>query len=269
MDTVVDFLTQKWDYGPEVCLAAFALFHSARVRKIEKDSGKHLFWAESLVMTYMMAFGGGILAPFLLGKPPVMFVNDLIVPLVAVCWFVSNRAEGSIFALINTPLMKQVILVLSEIFRANAMCGIVVLSNSVLKAGKHYPIALWGPILLGTIGGCGGLFLPLDKGLQGLKKGAPWPLQSAFYSSAFFNLFVYDPNVGPYLRDAAGYILEGDDLVVKGKALVAGFLCACAIAQTVMGETFNPFTPVHNVVYTVTGVPNPQAVAVAEKPKED
>lgn len=49
---------------------------------MEKDSGKHPFWAESLVMTYMMAFGGGILAPFLLGKPPVMFVNDLVVPVV-------------------------------------------------------------------------------------------------------------------------------------------------------------------------------------------
>lgn len=73
-----------------------------------------------------------------------------------------------------------------------------------------------------------------------------------------------------YLRDAAGLFLEGDDLVVKGKALVAGFLCACAIAQTVMGDTFNPFTPMHNVVYTVTGVPNPRAAAVsAEKPKED
>lgn len=34
------------------------------------------------------------------------------------------------------------------------------------QAGKHYPIALWGPILLGTIAGCGGLFLPLDKGLK-------------------------------------------------------------------------------------------------------
>lgn len=53
-----------------------------QVRKIEKDSGNQLFWAESLVMTYMMAFGGGIIAPFLLGKPPVMFVNDLIVPMV-------------------------------------------------------------------------------------------------------------------------------------------------------------------------------------------
>lgn len=35
MDTVVDFLTQKWDYGPEVCLAAFALFHSARVSGVK------------------------------------------------------------------------------------------------------------------------------------------------------------------------------------------------------------------------------------------
>lgn len=33
MNRVVDFLTQNWDYGPEVCLAAFAFFHSARVSK--------------------------------------------------------------------------------------------------------------------------------------------------------------------------------------------------------------------------------------------
>ncbi|CAM9281717.1 unnamed protein product [Pylaiella littoralis] len=278
METAVDFLTQNWDYGPEVCMIAFALFHSARVRKIEKDNGKHPFWAESLVMTYMMVFGGGILAPFLLGKPPVMLVNDLVVPVVAVCWFISNRAEGSIFALINTPLMKQVISILAECFRANSMCGIVVLSNSILKPGKHYPIALWGPILLGTVAGCGGLFMPLDKGLKasctrtqhGLKNGAPWALQSAFYGSAFFNLFVYDPNVGPYLRDAAGNFMEGD-LVTQGKAIVAGFLCACAIGQTVMGPAFNPFTPMHNVAYTVTGVPSSEAVAVAtaEKPKAD
>lgn len=137
------------------------------------------------------------------------------------------------------------------------------------QASKYYPIPLWGPILLGTIAGCGGLFLPLDKGLrvrrcridcsvaslelwfpitkmyvmgweprevakkgygkvllgslparawwlqrastsfsfsapctfflaawQGVKAGAPWPLQSAFYGSVFFHLMVHDPNVG-------------------------------------------------------------------------
>lgn len=34
------------------------------------------------------------------------------------------------------------------------------------QASKYYPIPLWGPVLLGTIAGCGGLFLPLDKGLK-------------------------------------------------------------------------------------------------------
>lgn len=58
-----------------------------QIRKLEKDGGRQLFWAESLIMTFFMAFGGGILAPFLLGKPPVFFVNDLLVPLVStVCY---------------------------------------------------------------------------------------------------------------------------------------------------------------------------------------
>lgn len=53
-----------------------------QVKRIERAGGKELFWAESLILTFFMAFGGGILAPFLLGKPPVFFVNDLMVPLV-------------------------------------------------------------------------------------------------------------------------------------------------------------------------------------------
>lgn len=33
MDAATNFFTQNWSYGPEVCLAAFALYHSARVRE--------------------------------------------------------------------------------------------------------------------------------------------------------------------------------------------------------------------------------------------
>lgn len=54
-----------------------------QIRKLEKAGGKELFWAESLILTFFMAFGGGIVAPFLLGKPPIFFVNDLLVPLVS------------------------------------------------------------------------------------------------------------------------------------------------------------------------------------------
>lgn len=67
---------------PYLHFFSFVILRVPQVKKTEKDGGKPLFWAESLVLTFMMVFGGGIIAPFLLGKPPVIFVNDLLVPLV-------------------------------------------------------------------------------------------------------------------------------------------------------------------------------------------
>ncbi|CAM9633065.1 unnamed protein product [Choristocarpus tenellus] len=280
MDNVKAFLLQQWTYGPEVCLSAFALLGAAKVRKVVKASGGQMFWAQSLVLTFMVGFGGGILAPFLLGKPPVIFTNDLLVPLVTVAWFLVNLTEGVIFRVLGTPVINQVMLVLGECFRANAMCGVVLAANKVISASKYYPIPLWGPILLGTIGACGGMFLPLDKGLQGLKNGAPWPMQSAFYGSMFFHLTVHDPNVGPYLRQGVSYVFEGENIAEVARMCVVLFFCSMAIAQSFLGPTFNPFMPVHNILYNVTGIPRagvamptatataPSApVATADKPK--
>lgn len=56
------------------------------------------------------------------------------------------------------------------------------------------------------------------------------------------------------------------------RVIVVAFFCICALAQTVWGPMFNPFTPAHNVLYRVTGMPTPralEAVSVAEKPKDD
>ncbi len=55
------------------------------------------------------------------------------------------------------------------------MCSIAAVNVAahIIPAGPHYPIPLWGPVLIGTISGCGGLFLPLDRGLSALKGGAP------------------------------------------------------------------------------------------------
>ncbi len=55
----------------------------------------------------------------------------------------------------------------------------VTIANAVIQghvSGQYGP-PLWGPVLLGTISGCGGLFLPFDKGLSALKDGAPYALQ--------------------------------------------------------------------------------------------
>lgn len=74
-----------------------------------------------------------------------------------------------------------------------------------------------------------------------------------------------------YLRNAAAGVIEGDP-VIQGKAIVAAFFCSIAIFQTYLGPSFNPFTPIHNMLYMATGVPTPAQVAAAastEKAKED
>lgn len=63
---------------------------------------------------------------------------------------------------------------------------------------------------------------------------------------------------------------------VAAKVLVVLFFCACAVGQTIFGPTFNPLTPAHDVLYRVTGVSTPGAVAARareaagqEKAKEE
>ncbi|CAM9740811.1 unnamed protein product, partial [Chrysoparadoxa australica] len=253
-----------WSYGPEICLCVFAVLGAVKVKKMEKASGKEIFWAQSLVMTFLVGFGGGILAPFLLGKPPVMLVNDLIVPVVFIAWFLVARAEPLVFAIMNTPVVSQVIYVLGEVFRGNTLCGVVAAANKAIDHGKYYPIPVWGPIVLGTIAGCGGMFLPFDKGLAGIKGGAPWPLQSAFYCAFVYHLGVNDPNVTGFVSDKIGpYSAE------TVKTLVVGFLCTMTLAQSYIGEAFNPFTPVHKVIYTVSGIPDPSAPPAKKESKTD
>jgi hypothetical protein len=62
-------------------------------------------------------------------------------------------------------------------------------------AGKAIPpsefdFALFGPIFCGTIAGCGGAFLPLNKGLDPIKDGLAPPMFSAFIAATFYHLFL-------------------------------------------------------------------------------
>lgn len=52
---------------------------------------------------------------------------------VTFCWFLSHKADGIVFAFLDIPVVKQIVVVLAECFRANAMCGMVMLSNATLK----------------------------------------------------------------------------------------------------------------------------------------
>lgn len=57
-------------------------------------------------------------------------------------------------------------------------------------AASDFSFPLFGPIFCGTIAGCGGAFLPLNKGLDPIKDtGLAPPMLSAFIAATFFHLF--------------------------------------------------------------------------------
>ena len=70
-----------------------------------------------------------------------------------------------------------------------------VVTKLTLAAGAAIPASefafpLFGPIFCGTIAGCGGAFLPLNKGLDPIKEGIQPPMFSAFLAAVGFHLFV-------------------------------------------------------------------------------
>lgn len=54
---------------------------------------------------------------------------------VALAWFLSNRAESLVGAVLAFPGIRQVVVVLAECARANATCAMVVLAMNTLKVG--------------------------------------------------------------------------------------------------------------------------------------
>lgn len=67
--------------------------------------------------------------------------------------------------------------------------------------------------------------------------------------------------------------MEGDPVAVA-RGLVTAFFCISAVIQSFIGPHFNPFSPVHSALYTVTGMGKAEGDPAVrsnteEKPKED
>jgi hypothetical protein len=90
-------------------------------------------------------------------------------------------------------------------------------------AGKAIPpsefdFAVFGPIFCGAVAGCGGAFLPLNKGLDPIKSsGLAPPMFSALVGATFFHLFlntslsegVQDAKAKAHVILATWFILHG------------------------------------------------------------
>lgn len=66
-----------------------------------------------------------------------------------------------------------------------------------------YPVPFVAPLLCGVLGGCGGGFQPLNKGLDPLAGGLNWRVASAIVGSVVLQAGLRDPHTKDYISGTA------------------------------------------------------------------
>lgn len=128
------------------------------------------------------------------------------------------------------------------------------LAVTALSPSKYYNIPITGPIITGTITGCGGLFLPFDKGLTPIFNGTPWALQSAFLTAFFYHTIVNDKDgiIGATMRSIFGTYSDSEM-----RAIIATVQIVASWLHVVFNYEANLFTPFHKLAYLFFQVEGP------------
>lgn len=213
-------------------------------------------WLLTLLKTGLAAFGGGIMCPVALGMHPLPLANDVaVVGFFAGWWLVYHCPFDLVWKCMSWTTSKAIVGSAFEVFRAHNVYKFVALGAAKIAGGKLYPEAsIFGPIILGTMAGSFGQFLPLNKGLEPVKNGGGWLLKSAFWASVYIHLVLNVPVVRELFPTASGM----DETSVK--LAVIGLFMGTTLSQIALfGPLFNPLAPLEWIFYLSTRLPKAPA----------
>jgi hypothetical protein len=217
--------------------------------------GNSLYWVNELILVVICSFGGGFLAPILLGKPSLVMNNDVIVFCCVTWWYLVFYCKGNVW--LNYPPVKGIWLCFVGLFRTTAVTNIVAAAATTYTATIYYPAPIFGPVIAGTVLGSAGQFLPFDKGLAAVKNFCPWTMQAAFLTSTFFHFMINDTKgfIGNTFRSVFGNLSKSTVL-----SIIAVFQITHLQLQYWIHPDANLFTPFHKLFYLVFQVNGPKTV---------
>jgi len=208
-----NFVTQQTTYIQFMCLLGYAFVHGAKIFKVADPKSSIPFKFVSLVLA---CTGGGILVPIFLNKIPVPIASDIYFEAIIVSFLIHQYLPivREVFNL--SSILKALGTVLYETTRAGVVCKFTkIAASTIVPSSLSFP--LFGPIICGTIAGCGGAFMPLNKGLDPLKTGMPMSVQTAFVGATAYHLFINV--IGAELIDASK----------KGQVIISTFFIFVAL----------------------------------------
>eukprot|EP00940_MAST-03C_sp_MAST-3C-sp2_P002565 g2565.t1 len=184
----VKFLTLKTPYALNAALFLYCL--NIAVLQFENTRNGNAF--HGAVYTVLSAFGGGIIVPVLVGHDgyyPFPLANDLALSLIVSAYFLMRRSPA-LRDFVGRSHAQLVVVVGFEAARCLMLLNWLQVAHATIPP-SYFKVPIVGPIICGTIGGCGGAFLPFEKGLNAIKQGPPYAMLSAFVAALIFHTTVH------------------------------------------------------------------------------
>jgi hypothetical protein len=133
--------------------------------------------------------GGGILIPIFINDIPFPLAQDIYPIAITISFLMHQYLPISREVMELSPILKVVAILMYETIRASVLVKLTAAAGQAISPSE-FSIAVFGPIVCGTIAGCGGTFMPLSKGLDPIKDtGLNQPMISALIAATFYHFF--------------------------------------------------------------------------------
>jgi len=168
-----------------MCMFGYTFFHGYKLfGKLKGESVPFKF-----ISMIMACTGGGIIVPILINGIPVPLANDAYPIAIATSFALHHYFPILREVLDLSALVKAMFVFLYEAMRASVVVKLTVAAGAKI-APSLFSFPVFGPIMCGAIAGCGGAFLPFNKGLDPIKGGLLPPMLTALVGATCFHLYI-------------------------------------------------------------------------------
>jgi hypothetical protein len=158
------------------------------------------------VSMILQCTGGGIIVPLLINGIPVPIGQDSYIIIISISFLLHYYFPLIRDVTIQSSILYCSMIVMYEIMRAYVVVKFITLAATTI-APSEFAIPIFGPIICGTIAGCGAAFVPFNKGLDAIKQTIIPPVISAGIGSIFYHGIVHGTSLLQPKAPAKGHVL--------------------------------------------------------------
>lgn len=163
------------------CLAGFC---AANAMAILGPTPKMNYFHGAAMMV-VVCYGGSTIACIICGNPVAYVGNEALASVAVATWTAIYLLPGPILGFMKDTFPGKVLTSITyEIMRTHVMINCSAMAARTLAPILGRPPVI-STLICGMLGGCGGGFMPLDKGLAPLANGLNWRICSGAIGSIF------------------------------------------------------------------------------------